>query len=88
MAETSVAPWTLNSDARDVAACSGAARLGVTRGEWDDPDLAALVAPPMTVSAFTTANGRHRAVFVTQAPAPQAESLPTWRDLAGALAPA
>ncbi|NUT34045.1 MAG: hypothetical protein HOV79_13335 [Hamadaea sp.] len=119
MAEQSTAPWTLTSDPSDVAACRGRARIGVTAGLWDDPELAALVAPPVTVSAWVAAppipQGRHRALDAfpltaftpgpiavapsalsgpaadarpwTQPGAAEAE-LPTWRDLAGALAPA
>ncbi|WP_027345402.1 hypothetical protein [Hamadaea tsunoensis] len=94
MAESTATPWTLASHPDDVAACSGAVGVGVTAGQWADPELAALVAPPVTVSAAgVRAPGRHRLALApfpvpVPAPIPVAERLPTWRDLAGALAPA
>ena len=110
MAEQNTSPWTLTSHPSEVAACRGRARFAVTVSTWSDPELAALVAPPVTVQAFGTERaqrdlGRHRATdrvfapFMIAQPLPEAAGplpeaaqpipdLPTWRDLAGALAPA
>jgi hypothetical protein len=121
MAEQNTSPWTLTSHPSEVAACRGRARFAVTASTWSDPELAALVAPPVTVQAFGVEKprrdlGRHRAMdratgtvfapFIVSHPLPEAAQpipeaarplpeaaqrmpeLPTWRDLAGALAPA
>jgi len=107
MTEQNTSPWTLTSHPSEVAACRGRARFAVTASTWSDPELAALVAPPVTVQAFGTERaqrdlGRHRATdramntvfapFIVAQPMPEAAQpipeLPTWRDLAGALAPA
>ncbi|NUR71904.1 MAG: hypothetical protein HOU81_13860 [Hamadaea sp.] len=85
MAENNAAPWTLVVHPTEVAACRGAIRFDVRPGEWADPDLADLVAPPIVVRA-QFANGRHRAVEIQPQRIPH--YVPTWRDLAGALAPA
>lgn len=102
MAEQNTSPWTLTSHPGEIAVCRGRARYAVTPAAWDDPELAALVAPPVVVSAAPVAApaafpaaerrpmitaaipqpGRHRAT------AWETAELPTWRDLAGALAPA
>ena len=53
MAQTHNSPWTMTCDPSEVAACTTSIRFSVTRGAWADPALADLVAPPVTVTAFT-----------------------------------
>jgi hypothetical protein len=70
--------------------------FSMSRGTWPDPALAELIAPPVTVTAYAAEAapparrpGRHRAPGGPfEPPARHAADLPTWRDLAGALAPA
>jgi len=82
MAENNAAPWTLTAHPAEVAACRGGTRFAVTPGQWADPELADLVAPPVVVRTVAK-NGRHRAEIITQR---IPHYVPTWRDLAGALA--
>jgi hypothetical protein len=54
MAERDSSPWTMTCHPAEVAACTTSTRFSMSRGAWADPDLVDLVAPPVTVTAFTT----------------------------------
>jgi hypothetical protein len=86
MAENNAAPWTLPCHPTEVAACCGQAGYTVSLGSWADPELAELLAPPVTVRALRE-SGRHWAAEIIAQRIPH-YYVPTWRDLAGALAPA
>ncbi|MEV6966276.1 hypothetical protein AB0M47_14265 [Hamadaea sp. NPDC051192] len=85
MAENNAAPWTLRVHPAEVAACRGTLHFDVRPGQWADPELVDLLAPPIVVRAHL-GNGRHRASEALAQRIPH--YVPTWRDLAGALAPA
>jgi hypothetical protein len=86
MAEPHKSPWTLTSHPVEVAACASAGTYGITRQAWGDPELADLLAPPVTVTIAvgTAQKGRYRTVFAQPL---RQMNLPTRRDPAGVLAP-
>lgn len=97
MAEQNASPWTMTSHPAEVAACTPSTRFSMSRGNWADPALDDLVAPPVTVTAFTTRAaeavtilrqaGRHRAPSGPFEPPARGDAVvPTWRDLDRALA--
>lgn len=97
MAEHNSSPWTMTCHPAEVAACTTSTRFSMIRGDWADPALADLVAPPVTITAFTTRTteavtilrqpGRHRApAGPFEPPARDDAEVPTWRDLDRALA--
>lgn len=91
MAEQDASPWTMTCHPSEVAACTTSTRFSMSRDDWADPALADLVAPPVTLTAFTTRAteavgilrrpGRHRAPN-----GPPLRATSTWRDLDRALA--
>jgi hypothetical protein len=96
MAEQNASPWRMTCHPSEVAACTTSTRFSITRGTWADPDLADLLAPPVTVTASNSGKptatvrqpGRRRASLGPfDPPGRLAAELPTWRDLVGALGP-
>lgn len=97
MTEQNAAPWTLTSHPAEVAACTASICFSISRGVWPDPILVALLAPPVTITAFAIRAteavallrqpGRHRAPSGPfEPPGRAAAEVPTWRRLDRALA--
>lgn len=94
MADQNAAPWISTYHPAEVAACIAPTRFSMSRGAWADPTLAALLAPPVTVTVtrFTARGaeavvllrqpGRHRAPSGPfEPPGRAAADVPRWRQL-------
>lgn len=78
MAEQNPAPWTLTCQPAEVAACTARTRFSMTRGTWADPALAALLAPPVTVTVTVfTSRGTEAVMLLAPATAEGRGRYPT-----------